>query len=99
MLPTQRFGGLWYGEVNMFSGKRTGTSFGSLEAFYPALLSLSGDMKRAKALEESCFRMWTLYHIEPEEIDYATMKVTAKAISSASGNYRVCILSLSAYRR
>jgi mannosidase alpha-like ER degradation enhancer 2 len=73
-----RFGGLWYGEVNMFSGKRTGTVFGSLEAFYPALLSLSGDVNRAKALEESCFRMWTLYHIEPEEIDYATMNVTAK---------------------
>ena len=72
------FGGLWYGEVNMFSGKRTGTSFGSLEAFYPALLAFSGDVKRAKALEESCFRMWTLHHIEPEEIDYATMKVTAK---------------------
>ena len=70
--------GLWYGEVNMFSGKRTGTSFGSLEAFYPALLALSGDTKRAKALEESCFRMWALYHIEPEEFDYATMKVTAK---------------------
>ena len=72
------FGGLWYGEVNMFSGKRTGTSFGSLEAFFPALLALSGDVKRAKALEESCFRMWTLCHIEPEELDYATMKVTAK---------------------
>jgi mannosidase alpha-like ER degradation enhancer 2 len=72
------FGGLWYGEVNMVSGKRTGTSFGSLEAFYPALLSLSGDVKRAKALEESCFKMWTLHHIEPEEIDYANMKVTAK---------------------
>jgi mannosidase alpha-like ER degradation enhancer 2 len=72
------FGGLWYGEVNMVSGKRTGTSFGSLEAFYPALLSLSGDVKRAKALEESCFKMWTLHHIEPEELDYANMKVTAK---------------------
>jgi mannosidase alpha-like ER degradation enhancer 2 len=72
------FGGLWYGEVNMVSGMRTGTSFGSLEAFYPALLSLSGDVKRAKALEESCFKMWNLHHIEPEEIDYANMKVTAK---------------------
>ncbi len=71
-------GGLWYGEVNMITGKRTGTLFGSLEAFYPALLALSGDTKRAEALEESCFRMWTLYHIEPEEIDYARMKATEK---------------------
>ena len=32
-VAVSRFGGLWYGEVNMFSGKRTGTVFGSLEAF------------------------------------------------------------------
>ena len=72
------FRGLWYGQVNMFTGKRTGTSFGSLEAFYPALAALSGDVKRAEALEQSCFRMWTLYHIEPEEIDYSAMKVIEK---------------------
>lgn len=71
-------GGLWYGQVNMYTGKRTGRSFGSLEAFFPALLSLSGDIKKGEALEGSCFRMWTLYHIEPEAIDYATMKVTEK---------------------
>ncbi len=89
-------GGLWYGEVNMFSGKRTGTSFGSLEAFYPAVLALSGDVERAEALEQSCFRMWTLYHIEPEEIDYSTMTVTEKPyhlrpeiIESAYYLYRV----------
>ncbi|MGA9407133.1 MAG: glycoside hydrolase family 47 protein [Bacteroidota bacterium] len=70
-------GGLWYGQVNMNTGTRTGRSFGSLEAFFPAVLCLSGDPKRAEALEGSCFRMWTLYHIEPEEIDYGTMKVTA----------------------
>ena len=70
-------GGIWYGQVDMDSGVRTGTEFGSLEAFFPALLVLSGDKKRAEELEASCFKMWRLYDIEPEEIDYSSMKVTA----------------------
>ena len=70
--------GLWYGQVDMNTGQRVGTTFGSLEAFFPGLLCLSGDVERGGRLEESCFRMWGLYEIEPEEIDYSTMKVTAK---------------------
>lgn len=72
-------GGLWYGQADMDTGVRTGTEFGSLEAFFPALLVLSGDTTRAEALEESCFKMWNLNTIEPEEIDYSSMKVTAPA--------------------
>lgn len=71
-------GRLWYGQVDMDTGKRTGTKFGSLESFFPALLSLSNDVNKAAVLEESCFKMWKLHGIEPEEIDYSTMKVTAK---------------------
>jgi len=73
------YGSLWYGHVAMGSGNRTATLFGSLEAFYPALLALSGDTKRAVALERSCFKMWTLVNVEPEEIDYSSMKVTDAA--------------------
>jgi mannosidase alpha-like ER degradation enhancer 2 len=71
-------GGLWYGQVDMETGKRTGTTFGSLEAFFPAVLCLAGDTMRAARLEESCAAMWNLNGIEPEEINYATMTVTAK---------------------
>ena len=69
-------GELWYGQVDMDTGKRTGTQFGSLEAFFPAVLCLSGDIDRARKLEESCYKMWNLQGIEPEEIDYRTMEVT-----------------------
>jgi mannosidase alpha-like ER degradation enhancer 2 len=72
-------GALWYGQVGMNGGKRLSTEFGSLEAFFPAELALSGDLKRAKALEISCFDMWNLNGIEPEEIDYSKMKVTEEA--------------------
>jgi mannosidase alpha-like ER degradation enhancer 2 len=68
-------GGLWYGQVNMDTGKRIGTRFGSLEAFFPAVLCLAGDVPRAAKLEDSCFKMWNLHGIEPEEINYTTMAV------------------------
>ena len=67
--------GLWYGEVNMETGKRTVSEFGALHAFLPAVLVLGGDVKRARRLEESCFRMWTLRGIEPEVLDYRTMTI------------------------
>lgn len=67
--------GLWYGQVDMETGRRTATEFGALHAFLPAVLALSGDLGRARRLEESCFRMWTLHGIEPEALDYRTMKI------------------------
>jgi mannosidase alpha-like ER degradation enhancer 2 len=67
--------GLWYGQVDMETGRRTATEFGALHAFLPAVLALSGDLARARRLEESCYRMWTLHGIEPEVLDYRTMTV------------------------
>jgi mannosidase alpha-like ER degradation enhancer 2 len=67
--------GLWYGQVDMDTGKRTATEFGALHAFLPAVLALGGDLARARRLEDSCFKMWTSNGIEPEVLDYKTMKV------------------------
>jgi mannosidase alpha-like ER degradation enhancer 2 len=69
--------GLWYGQVDMVTGKRTATEFGALHAFLPAVLALDGDLGRARRLQRSAYRMWNLAGIEPEVIDYRTMKVTA----------------------
>jgi len=66
-------GGLWYGHVDMATGRRTRTLFGGLDAFYPAVLCLAGDEGRASRVQASCFRMWERYGIEPEIIDYRTM--------------------------
>ena len=68
--------GLWYAQVNMNTGAKVSTRYGSLDAFFPAELALSGDMERAKQLQESSYKMWTTFGVEPEEIDYSTMKVT-----------------------
>ena len=68
-------GGLWYGEADMRTGHRTATTYGALHAFFPAVLALSGDLSRARRLQDSGFRMWTLHGIEPEVLDYRAMKV------------------------
>ena len=70
-------GRLWYGVVNMDTGARTATTYGSLQAFFPALLAMGGDLTRARRLQESGFAMWQLHDIEPEEIDYKTMTITS----------------------
>ena len=68
---------LWYGHADMNSGKRTSTVYGALDAFFPAVLALSGDLRRARRLQSSSFRMWQLNNIEPEELDFSRMKVTS----------------------
>jgi hypothetical protein len=70
-------GELWYGHADMQTGKRTETTYGALDAFFPALLALSGDLKRARRLQASSFKMWNLFSIEPETLDYKTMRVVA----------------------
>jgi mannosidase alpha-like ER degradation enhancer 2 len=68
---------LWYGHADMNSGTRTATIFGALDAFFPAVLALSGDLNRAKRLQASSFKMWQLHGIETEELNYRTMEVTS----------------------
>ena len=68
---------LWYGHADMNTGERRATTFGALDAFFPAVLALSGDMKRAKRLQDSAFRMWNHAGIEPEEFDYRARKITS----------------------
>ena len=70
--------GLWYGRVDMTTGQRNGTNFGSLHAFLPGVLVMGGDLDRARRLQDSAFRMWTLHGIEPESFNYVTMKPVAE---------------------
>src|SRR5207302_4651587 len=61
---------LWYGHADMNTGKRTTTTYGALDAFFPAVLALSGDLDRAGRLQYSSYFMWTRAGVEPEEFDY-----------------------------
>jgi mannosidase alpha-like ER degradation enhancer 2 len=73
----ERSSSLWYGQVDMASGKRVGTEFGALEAFLPAVLALGGDLGRAERLMASVMRMWTAFDVEPETIDYTRMAIVS----------------------
>jgi mannosidase alpha-like ER degradation enhancer 2 len=75
-LADETAGGLWYGHADMKTGRRGAKSYGALDAFFPAVLALSGDIGRARRLQESSFKMWNVAGIEPEEIDYGTLKIT-----------------------
>ncbi|WP_348264643.1 glycoside hydrolase family 47 protein [Telmatobacter sp. DSM 110680] len=76
-LADERPNGLWYGQADMNSGQRTHTEYGSLDAFYPAVLALGDDVHRAAQLQDSSYKMWTMAGIEPETLDYAKMQITS----------------------
>ena len=68
-------GALWYGHVHMATGARIAPRFGALDAFFPGLLALSGDIGRARRLQASAFSMWQAHGIEPEAWDYRARRV------------------------
>ena len=68
---------LWYGHADMNTGTRTKTIYGALDAFFPAVLALSGELRHAAILQASSFRMWNLHGIEPEEYDYIQNSVVS----------------------
>jgi mannosidase alpha-like ER degradation enhancer 2 len=69
--------GLWYAQVDMNTGKRISTHFGALDAFFPAVLARSGEIQKARRLEDSAYKMWTTWGVEPEEIDYSVMRIVS----------------------
>ncbi len=75
-LSDEQPSGLWYGQADMNSGKRTHTFYGALDAFFPAVLALGDDVHRAEQLQDSSYKMWNLAGIEPEQLDYVKMQIT-----------------------
>src|SRR5688572_20834552 len=71
------FRSLWYSHADMNTGKRTATTYGALDAFFPAVLAMSGDLDRARRLQESSFAMWNKHGIEPERFDYVKNEVVS----------------------
>lgn len=66
--------GIWFGHADMNTGKRTATTYGALDAFFPSLLTMVGDWDNAEKLQDSAFKMWQVNGIEPEVYNYKTGK-------------------------
>ncbi len=75
--PEEVGGALWVGHVDMHTGARVASRYGALDAFWPGLLALSGDVSQARRLQESSFAMWQQHGIEPEAYDYRKREVTS----------------------
>ncbi len=89
-LADTRFGGLWYGHAEMKNGKITGTYTGALDAFFAGTLCLGGDLRDARALQANNFRMWQLAGIEPESLDYSSMKILDPVYELRPENLESC---------
>jgi hypothetical protein len=68
-------GALWYGEVDMNSGRHIGSEYGALAAFFPGLLAYSGHVAEARRLQASSFEMWNVSGVEPESYDYRHRRI------------------------
>ena len=67
--------GYWYGRVDMNTGEQFNPQYGALEAFFPAVLALSGDVARAIRLHDSWYNVWTIHGLEPEAFDFEAYEV------------------------
>lgn len=61
---------LWYGRSNMHTGQHISSTITLYDAFFPAILALSGDTERAERLQKTWDWLWNHYGIEPMVYDY-----------------------------
>ena len=71
-LISKQDSGWFMRQVDMDTGKETGTAYGALDAFYAALSAYAGDIETAKENQKANYFMWTKFNIEPEEFDFKT---------------------------
>lgn len=76
-LITKTDKGWFMHQVDMNSGKQTGTTYGALEAFYAGLCAFSGDVETGRQIQEANYYMWTRFNIEPEEFDFKADTITS----------------------
>jgi hypothetical protein len=61
---------LWYGTVNSSTGMKVSSEITLWDAYFPALLALSGDMTQAEKLLKSWNSLWNKNGLEPMVYDY-----------------------------
>jgi hypothetical protein len=61
---------LWYGKVDMNTGKKLNAEVTLWDAYFPALLALSGDLQRAKTSDNTWDFLWNKYGLIPMIYDY-----------------------------
>ena len=68
----------WFFWANMHKGQKTLPLFSSLEAFYPGLLALAGDIEQASHIVRNYHQIWRKYGSLPEFYNIMTHEVHNK---------------------
>ncbi len=66
---------LWYGQADMTTGKIINHEVTLYDAYFPAVLLLSGDTTRAEQLQHSWDWLWNHYGLEPSAYDYKKKEI------------------------
>ena len=66
---------LWYGKADMETGKLANSTITLWDAYFPALLALSGDLERAKRTQESWNWLWEHTKYSPPNMITKLMKL------------------------
>ena len=61
---------LWYGKVDMKTGRKVSSEVTLWDAFFPGLLALSGDLPRAARSDEAWDLLWRRHGLIPMVYDY-----------------------------
>jgi hypothetical protein len=69
-LPVEKDGRIWYGRVDMDTGEPVSSVVTLYDAFFPAILALSGHLEEAVQLQETWDWLWHRNGIEPMVYDF-----------------------------
>jgi hypothetical protein len=61
---------LWYARANMHTGEKESAVVTLYDAFFPALMALSGDIERGRRHQSTWNWLWNQYGLEPMVYDY-----------------------------
>lgn len=75
-LAEEHNGRLWYGRADMYSGLKVNAVVTLYDAFFPAILVLSGDTARAIRLQQSWNWLWNKHGLEPMAYNYLADSIT-----------------------
>lgn len=68
--------GFWYGQANMHTGEMMNRIVTLYDAYFPAVLAISGDIERAEKLQNSWNKLWDQNGLEPKVYDYGLDSIT-----------------------
>ncbi|TDX01934.1 glycoside hydrolase family 47 protein [Dinghuibacter silviterrae] len=75
-IPEESDTSLWYGYVDMNTGAKVLPEVTLYDAFFPSILAMDGDLRRAEKLEATWYWLWNRYGLEPGGFNYHTSSIT-----------------------